>query len=747
MGAREGDEVTGRNDGEEVSAQMAREKVRDLLIACLTWAWAAALLAPMENVGYMGDIYPMIAFVAYLTISPLFLRARYRVFLTPLLILTVIKVEYYGTLPWYAIGPFLAHLANDMILGLHGMTHHDVKQINAGIRTIAFFGVILFGARLLMDAAESPAWLLTTTIVGEGVLIALAARVGVHDGVAMAVLFLSALAMLGVRSVWSHLPVDGERLSMRGRLVRSPALSLAGMLAVLAILSVWTPRGEARDFHVRAWWHSLFARRVEATAPAAAYGANDARLGGNFNGSSAVMFRVIAPQPSYYQMESFSTYTGAGWVSGAPTSVVAETASRSSRTLMKQQVWVESGVYPAVLGANHILGATMRGGVRARFVPAMDAWTFGTLHAGEHYTVTSALKNVSPQALVSVANGNGVYAYRMDLQLPTDFPQRDILLAHQITKNAVTPYAKLQAIIAYLQSHESYQTQGIPVPRPGQDFVDQFLFETHRGYCDQFSTAAAILARVVGIPTRWVKGYIAVPADPTYRGALNEYTLRGTDAHSWFEAWFAGYGFVPFEATPSAALAQITRTKEQAVSHVISSHLPKVTPVAQSAHPHPAKRLKPQKTVSIATSLAPLVYDFFALLAGVLVIAWFMRRVSQKRFLAHREDASVGVPGTQAERLLHALEQRIANPRAAHETLREWGNRQTMGVDQNELMDVIASVERIRYGAVGRARGEDGVATDETLVECRFRAQLEWIGRSPFKRALAALRRLVKQSR
>lgn len=729
---------------------MAGEKVRDLLIACLTWLFAAALLAPMENVGYMGDIYPMIVFVAYLTISPLFLRARYRAILTPLLILVVIKVEYYGALPWYAIGLFFARLASDVALGVHGLFHHDVGQINAGVRTIAFFGVILFGARLLMDAAERPAWLLPTTLAGEGVLIALAARAGVHDGVAMATLFLSALAMLGIRSVWRHLPVVDGSVSLRRRLLHSPFLSLAGLLAVLATLSIWTPKGVARDFHVHAWWHSLFARRVETAAPAAPYGANDAHLGGNFNGSTAVMFRVIAKQSSYYPIESFSTYTGAGWERGAMTAAASGVSTHVPRTRMTQQVWVESGTYPAVLGANRIISATMRGGARARFVPAIDAWTFGSpLHAGEHYTVVSTLEHVNPHSLASVTDGNLVYAFRQALQLPANFPQRDILLAHQITVHAVTPYAKLQAIIAYLQSHESYQTQGIPVPRPGQDFVDQFLFETHRGYCDQFSTAAAILARVVGIPTRWVKGYISVPADPTYHGAQNEYILRGTDAHSWFEAWFAGYGFVPFEATPSAALAEITQEKMPSSSSVIASQRPNVTPPVQHAIKQAVEKKKQQNSQSAAS--VPLVESFlvlFALLIFFAGIIRFARRRSSRRSLRslfQSEAVSAGDFSIQANRLLHALERRIVYPRASHETLREWGLRQTDDLDQKELMEAIAYVERVRYGPEGRSEG--GAPLDDPFEKGRLQPRVKRDGRSHITRAVVGFLRFIKQSR
>ena len=49
--------------------------------------------------------------------------------------------------------------------------------------------------------------------------------------------------------------------------------------------------------------------------------------------------------------------------------------------------------------------------------------------------------------------------------------------------------------------------QNVAVPGENEDYVDQFLFDTKRGYCDNFSTSMAVLLRTLGIPTRWVKGY------------------------------------------------------------------------------------------------------------------------------------------------------------------------------------------------------------------------------------------------
>ena len=81
-----------------------------------------------------------------------------------------------------------------------------------------------------------------------------------------------------------------------------------------------------------------------------------------------------------------------------------------------------------------------------------------------------------------------------------------------------------------------------------EDYVDQFLFDTKRGYCDNFSTSMVVMLRSIDIPARWVKGF----APGEYR--LNDegervYQITNNEAHSWVEAYIPGIGWMPFEPT------------------------------------------------------------------------------------------------------------------------------------------------------------------------------------------------------
>ena len=121
---------------------------------------------------------------------------------------------------------------------------------------------------------------------------------------------------------------------------------------------------------------------------------------------------------------------------------------------------------------------------------------------------------------------------------------RAAALAAEITAGCRTDYDKLRAIAAYLQTNYHYTLSPTPAPE-GENFLDWLLFETGEGYCTWYATAAALLARSVGVPTRYVQGYRAESL-PTRR-----YTALGSDeAHAWCEGYVAGYGWVTVEATP-----------------------------------------------------------------------------------------------------------------------------------------------------------------------------------------------------
>ncbi len=79
------------------------------------------------------------------------------------------------------------------------------------------------------------------------------------------------------------------------------------------------------------------------------------------------------------------------------------------------------------------------------------------------------------------------------------------------------------------------------------DAVEYFLFEQKRGYCEQFSSSLAVMARSLGIPARVATGYVSGEYNP-FTGL---YEVKASDAHAWVEVYFPRYGWSTFDPTPS----------------------------------------------------------------------------------------------------------------------------------------------------------------------------------------------------
>ncbi len=84
---------------------------------------------------------------------------------------------------------------------------------------------------------------------------------------------------------------------------------------------------------------------------------------------------------------------------------------------------------------------------------------------------------------------------------------------------------------------------------PLRDPLANFLFVSHRGYCEYFASAMAVMLRTLGIPSRIATGF----QSGYFNDVSGMYVVRASDAHVWVEAWFEGRGWVPFDPTPSAS--------------------------------------------------------------------------------------------------------------------------------------------------------------------------------------------------
>jgi len=126
-------------------------------------------------------------------------------------------------------------------------------------------------------------------------------------------------------------------------------------------------------------------------------------------------------------------------------------------------------------------------------------------------------------------------------------------LARQLTVGTTTQWEVVAHVQRYLLDGGRFRYTTNP-PQPGPYPLVDFLRRDHAGDCQHFAGAAALLLRLVGVPTRVVVGFAT--GVPQRDG---RFQVRDVDAHSWIEVYFQRYGWVAFNPTPSASGAEIPR--------------------------------------------------------------------------------------------------------------------------------------------------------------------------------------------
>ncbi|MBH0231480.1 DUF4129 domain-containing transglutaminase family protein [Halobacillus yeomjeoni] len=298
------------------------------------------------------------------------------------------------------------------------------------------------------------------------------------------------------------------------------------------------------------------------------YGENDSRLGGSFVQDDTPVFKALADGRRYWRIESKDTYTGKGWEDtlAQPVNDVGnvqyktftdqvETEEKSSFIRMERGASFNKLVYP--YGLSSLNEEIIPPGYRFRVhentgeIDTVKGDSPGRL--GE-YVVRYDFPSFEYQQLRETDSEDPDEIQEKYLQLPDSLPNRVKNLAGQIMKDKENRYDRAKAVETYFSANGfEYTTDNVPVPKKNQDYVDQFLFETQYGYCDNYSTSMVVMLRSQGIPARWVKGFTGgekIDTTANDNGDIqNLYQVTSSNAHSWVEVYFPDIGWVPFEPT------------------------------------------------------------------------------------------------------------------------------------------------------------------------------------------------------
>ncbi|MDA8356154.1 MAG: transglutaminaseTgpA domain-containing protein [Actinomycetota bacterium] len=428
---------------------------------------------------------------------------------------------------------------------------------------------------------------LAFSLAGSATLMAVAAAQAIDITFGLYVVAWAVCGLIGLLSLWGSM-AGGANVRLRSVALVAVAVAVLG-LAVVVVL----PAPHANSNLVLP---SSLAGDVPISQPAALVGggakgtqplkagspSGQTRVGGylGFAGpldtairatlGNEIVFRVRADRPTFWLAETFDEWSGTSWSeaptpkgtvawrqvsSGPPFAMSAPVGEGFAGQPDYQTFYIAQGGPNLVF---HAANASLVWFPASKLYEGPD----GTIRSGTSmgpgsiYTVLSDVDQATPSQLASAPSPGSSPSERLpaavmsqSLQLPHPY-RRAAALAHRVTAHATNTYAKVVALENWIGAHTKYTTD-IPPLAPGQDTVNEFLFGNRRGYCEQISTALAVMLRSLGIPAREATGYVPGSYDPI----TDLYQEEAKDAHAWVQVWFPGYGWQSFDPTAFVPLA------------------------------------------------------------------------------------------------------------------------------------------------------------------------------------------------
>ncbi|MFB9377674.1 transglutaminaseTgpA domain-containing protein [Kineococcus gynurae] len=221
--------------------------------------------------------------------------------------------------------------------------------------------------------------------------------------------------------------------------------------------------------------------------------------------------------------------------------------------------------------------------------------------------------------------------------------------AREITADATDPYEQAVELQRFFRSSGGF-TYSTDAPNDGGTSAVVDFLRDRSGFCVQFASAMAVMARSLGIPARVAIGFL--PGEETGEAdGRSTWRISAQDAHAWPELWFSGVGWVRFEPTPATRTGQSPSWTLPRTPVAPLPSAPGAVPTqAPSAGTTPTASAAPTTTAAAVPAQArpaegwrALPWGWIAL--GVLVLAALLLPLVSARLLHRRRWA----PGRAAE--------------------------------------------------------------------------------------------------
>ena len=425
-------------------------------------------------------------------------------------------------------------------------------------------GVFVFTAAVVLAVVSvRPGWAVIALMVGAGWPATLLAG---HELIRGSAILVGALALLlGVR----------EKPRSLG-----PAAA-AG--AAVVLVGVFASASPALARHAFLKWQTWHLPTPSSKPVDVSYVWSSDYSGLTFPRKKTVVLRIQAPRrPQYWRVTELADVVQGRWREetvldqgqglGEP-GLVPRAAQDASN-------WIEQRIKVEALRETRLPAAEVPVQFNTSQLGAVDydragvAYLARQLHQGDSYTAWSYEPQPTPQQLArskpiyppEIAGDKkylevewgGIWAppfgtpgreRAVDNLFATHYQLKPYLplyrMARRVAGGARSPYAAAVALESWFRTGGGFSYSQHPPLTKGRPVLVDFVTRTRSGYCQHFAGAMALMLRYLGVPARLAAGF----SSGHYENG--EWVVTDHDAHEWVEVWFRGWGWVPFDPTPS----------------------------------------------------------------------------------------------------------------------------------------------------------------------------------------------------
>lgn len=145
------------------------------------------------------------------------------------------------------------------------------------------------------------------------------------------------------------------------------------------------------------------------------------------------------------------------------------------------------------------------------------------------------------------------------MEYPKNINKKTIAYGQELRAQFNDDRALVAHVLEQFRTQEYFYT--LSPPLLNKEPVDDFLFNTKRGFCEHYSSSFALLMRSAEIPARVVTGYQGGELNK----AGNYLIIRQSDAHAWTEVWFEDTGWTRIDPTAAVSPDRVEKNIDAAL--------------------------------------------------------------------------------------------------------------------------------------------------------------------------------------